>query len=424
MKRLLGIVVLGFFYFNFSIAEIIELDKCIAIGNDQNHQWSEERYKTSNTIILVPKDLFAKEYKNWGFKDYWKKNIEEAYGNTIAVGFSTKYPKKFYDVAETQNFRKIQLKEKDIFSIDTSTGFITNLRILTDEGVDARKSQYLKGKYEFMYKKTNIHKYLIDTYLSTNIIAHAWYDFYDDPSDVDKKSPVLIDLEKGTVSKTYSNGDNATILCKPLFFSNDNSEETKLSSGTAFFINNKGHLITNNHVVDGCKKLKINYKNKEFEAKIISTDKLLDLALLKIEVRPKSFINFSNYNPKKLQKIYVAGYPFGKGLSDDLKISSGIISSLKGLEDNSNELQIDAAINHGNSGGPIVGEGGELVAIAVSGLRKEMSEGINFGIKSSAALNFLSANGIETSRSNRTKLSSDNLLNILEESTLYISCIY
>ena len=74
MKRLLGIVVLGFFYFNFSIAEIIELDKCIAIGNDQNHQWSEERYKTSNTIILVPKDLFAKEYKNWGFKDYWKKN--------------------------------------------------------------------------------------------------------------------------------------------------------------------------------------------------------------------------------------------------------------------------------------------------------------------------------------------------------------
>ena len=161
-----------------------------------------------------------------------------------------------------------------------------------------------------------------------------------------------------------------------------------------------------------------------YDAQLIATDKTLDLALLKANVRSKSFINFSNYNPKKLQKIYVAGYPFGKGLSDDLKISSGIISSLKGLQDNSNELQIDAAINHGNSGGPIVGEGGELIAIAVSGLGKEMSEGINFGIKSSAALNFLGANGIDPSRSNKLKLSSDNLLKILEESTLYISCTY
>ena len=120
----------------------------------------------------------------------------------------------------------------------------------------------------------------------------------------------------------------------------------------------------------------------------------------------------------------MAGYPFGKGLSDDLKISSGIISSLKGLKDNSNELQIDAAINKGNSGGPIVGEGGELIAIAVSGLGKEMSECINFGIKSSAVLNFLGANNIDPSRANRTILNKDKLLKILEESTLFISCIY
>ena len=125
-----------------------------------------------------------------------------------------------------------------------------------------------------------------------------------------------------------------------------------------------------------------------------------------------------------LQKIYVAGYPFGKGLSDDLKISSGIISSLKGFEDNSNELQIDAAINSGNSGGPIVGEGGELIAVAVSGLDKEMSEGINFGIKSSAVVNFLGANDLEPSKIKKLKISEDNLLKLLEESTLFIKCEY
>ena len=143
-----------------------------------------------------------------------------------------------------------------------------------------------------------------------------------------------------------------------------------------------------------------------------------------MNVTPKSYLKFSNYHPKKLQKIYVAGYPFGKGLSDDLKISSGIISSLKGLKDNSNELQIDAAINNGNSGGPIVGGGGELVAIAVSGLAKEVSEGINFGIKSSAAVNFLGANDISVSKINKSNVDSDDLLTILEESTLFISCIY
>ena len=109
---------------------------------------------------------------------------------------------------------------------------------------------------------------------------------------------------------------------------------------------------------------------------------------------------------------------------NDLKISSGIISSLKGIEDNSNELQIDAAINYGNSGGSIVGEGGELIAIAVSGLAKEMAEGINFGIKSSAAMNFLGANDIDPSRVKKSSMNNDRLLKLLEESTFFISCTY
>ena len=116
------------------------------------------------------------------------------------------------------------------------------------------------------------------------------------------------------------------------------------SSGTAFFVSNRGHLITNNHVVEGCSVSKITYKNSDYDTKLIATDKNLDLALLKAEIRPKSFFNFSKDDIKKLNKVYVAGYPLGKGLSDDLKISSGIVSSLKGYKDNSNEIQIDAQL--------------------------------------------------------------------------------
>ena len=196
-----------------------------------------------------------------------------------------------------------------------------------------------------------------------------------------------------------------------------------ISSGTAFFITRDGYLLTNHHVVNGCSISKLSYKNKDYDTKLIATDKTLDLALLKANIRPENYIEFSSSDPKKLQKIFVAGYPLGKGLSDDLKITSGIVSSLKGFKDNSNEIQVDAAINPGNSGGPIVNESGELVAIAVSGMSKKLTESINFGIKADAARTFLKTNKVSPSISRFSfSNNSDKLLKILEDSTVYTYC--
>ena len=197
------------------------------------------------------------------------------------------------------------------------------------------------------------------------------------------------------------------------------------SSGTAFFITQKGHVITNFHVVKGCKdKSKIVYQDKEVKAKLLAKDKHLDLALLKADVKNKHFIKISNKSPKKLQRIIAAGYPFGKELSDDLKFTSGIVSSLKGLADDSTRIQIDAALNYGNSGGPIVDEKtGELVAVAVSGLTKEITESINFGIKAGSVKNFLDSNQINTSlAASNFSWSSVGLSAILENATVYTFC--
>ena len=189
------------------------------------------------------------------------------------------------------------------------------------------------------------------------------------------------------------------------------------------FISKKGYLLTNNHVVEGCEVQKINYFNKEHEAKIIATDKTLDLALLKANVRPKSFISFSKDEPKKRQPIIIAGYPLGKGLSDDLKINDGRISSLKGFGNNSNEITVDIAINPGNSGGPIINQNGHLTAIAVAGMGKDVTEGINFGIKSSAAANFLKSNKISPSIGYMNfSMNDDKLVRLLEGSTVYTFC--
>ncbi len=268
-------------------------------------------------------------------------------------------------------------------------------------------------------EKENLPKFMQSTYNITNYDNEFIY-ASNKAFDGSKKE---ISLKVSTGEIFVSLRDKTYILqCKSQAESGGNSINGP-SSGTAFFVSKKGHLITNNHVVKGCSISKITYQNKDYDTKLIATDKTLDLALLKAELRPKSFFNFSKDDVKKLNKVYVAGYPLGKGLSDDLKISSGIVSSLKGFQDNSNEIQIDAPINPGNSGGPIINENGDLIAIAVSGLAKDQTEGINFGIKSSAAELFLRSNKVTPKKAMYSGIKdNDKLLEILEEGTVYTYC--
>ena len=216
--------------------------------------------------------------------------------------------------------------------------------------------------------------------------------------------------EKTTTAKTSPDSTNKKSSAEP-------------SSGSAFFVSNTGYIITNFHVIETCNdNSKIFYKNNEIDAKLIAKDEYLDLALLKVEVSDNKFITISNKAPKKLQRIIAAGYPFGKYLSDDMKFTSGIVSSLKGLMDDSTRLQIDAALNPGNSGGPIVNENtGELVAVAVAGLRKDITEAVNYGIKAGSVKNFLESNQIDPSTFSK-KFSTGDIAELLESTVLYTFC--
>jgi len=202
----------------------------------------------------------------------------------------------------------------------------------------------------------------------------------------------------------------------------ETKEDQGKSSGTGFFIDNSGHVVTNFHVIEPCKnKVNIIYKNKEYKVDLIAKDKNLDLALLKANLKNDYSIKISDKPIKKLQSIIAAGYPLSGILGSDLKYTSGIISSLKGINDDSTQIQIDAALNPGNSGGPIVDKkSGELVAVAVSvASRRDILEGINFGIKVSQVKDFLYANGIK-GKSKKTK--NKNLDSVLENSIVQITC--
>lgn len=204
----------------------------------------------------------------------------------------------------------------------------------------------------------------------------------------------------------------------------EDSKKSVLSFGTGFFVSKKGHIITNFHVVRNSNNIKFLYNDDEVDAKLIESDQQLDLALLKSKVKNKSNIKFSNKSPQKAQNILVAGFPFGKAISSDLKITGGIINSLKGTGDDTTRLQIDATINPGNSGGPIVDKvNGCLVGVAVAKLNKDFTkevfgaegENTNYGIKASQVRDFLESNNINVSvKSSKLKISE------LEESTVFI----
>ena len=245
------------------------------------------------------------------------------------------------------------------------------------------------------------------------------------------------------IAETVVTSDNVVFLCKKVKakVSIDKISNTKridkvlddkifTGSGTAFFISDEGHMITNHHVVNYCNITKVKYFGKTVTAKILAYDRVNDLALLETDIIPKDKFDISNRDPKLLDDIYVAGYPFGKAVSSSVKVTKGVVSALAGSQDNYALVQIDAAIQPGNSGGPIVNTSGDVVGVAVAKLDFKdamesygvIPENTNFGIKSSILKNFTSANSIKNSEEEPKKVSTEVLGEKIQNATAYVGC--
>jgi S1-C subfamily serine protease len=203
------------------------------------------------------------------------------------------------------------------------------------------------------------------------------------------------------------------------------------SSGSGFAVTSDGYVVTNYHVIDGCNNVEIIDKGQTIPATVISFDISNDLALLKSDFKPLHTFPLSRKNPYTLMEIYVAGYPFGYDISTPVKITRGIVSSLAGIGNNFSRVQIDAAIQPGNSGGPIINDKGNVIGVAVSKLDLEIMmdsygvvpEGTNFGIKSNVVINFLESNNINLIDVNTKELSKERLGKTITDGTYYISCL-
>lgn len=157
--------------------------------------------------------------------------------------------------------------------------------------------------------------------------------------------------------------------------------------GSGFFIDQRGYIITNHHVIDsmvnpkyeGYARLYIKLSEDnltKIPAKVVGYDSLLDLALLKVEIEPEYVLNLGSSSDLEIgDKISAIGTPVGL----EGTLTSGIISSFdRKLLALGNVFQIDAAVNSGNSGGPLIDKNLKVQAIVYAGILQ--LQGLNFAI--------------------------------------------
>jgi serine protease Do len=134
--------------------------------------------------------------------------------------------------------------------------------------------------------------------------------------------------------------------------------------GSGFVISEDGYIVTNNHVIDGADEIMVEFRDgSELPAKLIGRDKNVDIALLKVEAKAAlPFVDFGNSDTARVGDwVMAVGNPLGQGFS----VSAGIISArnreLSGAYDDF--IQTDAAINRGNSGGPLFNMDGDVIGV-------------------------------------------------------------
>jgi hypothetical protein len=243
----------------------------------------------------------------------------------------------------------------------------------------------------------------------------------------------------GTYNNTFMNTYNEQLDIKMIRFASylikkeepkkikpkpspDDNKIVPAGSGSGFFVSKNGTLITNFHVIEGCELNKVSYKGNQSEAKVLSIDRVNDIAILQTDIKSENAFSVSNEDVSLLEDVVVAGYPLGKEISSAIKTHKGVVTALAGAGDNYSFFQTDAAINQGNSGGPIINQKGNVVGIAVATWVEEGVQGVHFGIKSSTLKTFANANGIKFLKPNINDLSNKELGQLIMKSTVYVEC--
>lgn len=204
----------------------------------------------------------------------------------------------------------------------------------------------------------------------------------------------------------------------------------KVSSGTGFFINPQGHILTNYHVVEHSRSLSVFKDGKHHPVTLIAYDPEADLALLGSKLAAPSPLVFrGGREVRHGEEVITIGFPMPDVLSTDISTTTGIVSSLTGAGNDPRHLLFTAPIQPGNSGGPLVDRYGTAVGVIVAKFdalgaaerTRDIPQNVNFAIKADLAKDFLTKAGAKFStRPPTTKLDVEDVVQNYKNSVVLI----
>jgi S1-C subfamily serine protease/uncharacterized protein len=210
------------------------------------------------------------------------------------------------------------------------------------------------------------------------------------------------------------------------------AKPTLAATGTAFSINASGQFLTNYHVIKGCETIRLRLAAGPQSGTVVATDERNDLAVIQAAANgaePMRFREGKGIRPA--DSVIALGFPYVGLLATSPQVTTGTVSALAGMNDDSRFLQLTAPVQPGNSGGPLVDLSGNVVDIvsarindiAVAEATGTLPENINFAIKSATIREFLDAHRINYQVGpSDTKLEAADVGEKATKSTVMIEC--
>lgn len=203
-------------------------------------------------------------------------------------------------------------------------------------------------------------------------------------------------------------------------------------SGTGFVVAFPDYVLTNQHVVEGCRDLRTQVDGETRSLATLASDPVNDLALLRLAKDGGAAATFrSGQGPRSGETIVTVGYPLSGIVASSPAVTTGVISALAGPDNDARLMQITAPVQQGSSGSPVLDGSGNVVGVVVSKLDAvrlaeltgDVPQNVNFALKASVVQAFLEVSGIEfRSATSLAKIDTPVLAEQAQKYTLAIQC--
>ena len=276
-------------------------------------------------------------------------------------------------------------------------------------------------------------KVTFETAASNDILSVRW-------RMANKRTEKAVGIVEGQTILKIKNLPGGEVMLYRLYPKLEDIGKTKTTktgewkgNGSGFFISESGYIVTNHHVIDGADDIEVEFilddKIQKFNAEIVQSDKVNDLAIIKIVdvnfdgVKELPY-NFKTRSSDVGTKVYAFGYPMALTImGKELKVTDGIISSKSGYDGDITSYQISAPIQGGNSGGPLFDDKGNLIGINAAKLNVKVADNVSYSIKTSYVLNLIDNLPKSIDLPSNNKLASLPLTEQIKEITKYVVLI-